>query len=200
MDSVWDTDWSRFAQDDVASYVTPPLQTSMVMTGPGYADLWIRSDASDVTLQVTLSEIRPDGLETLIQSGWLRAGHRAFVMRDAVRVERTYAMEDFALVVPGVWTPVRVSIPSFAHPMRAGSSLRMAVSAPGRDHATWRFTPPEGVDGKMVDVGWGDARPSSLTLGTLSGDDIPSAWPECAWLRGQPCREYVPSNNVPADL
>ena len=47
------------------------------MAGSGSADLWIAADAEDVDLQVTLSEVRPDGQEMLVQSGWLRASHRA---------------------------------------------------------------------------------------------------------------------------
>ncbi len=48
-----------------------------VVVGSGSADLWIRSDAADTDLEVTISEIRPDGQEMYVQSGWLRASHRA---------------------------------------------------------------------------------------------------------------------------
>ena len=47
------------------------------MVGSGSADLWIASSETDTDLQVTLTEVRPDGKETYVQSGWLRASKRA---------------------------------------------------------------------------------------------------------------------------
>ena len=44
--------------------------------GPSSLDLRLRSSARDTDLQVTLSEVRPDGQETYVQNGWLRASHR----------------------------------------------------------------------------------------------------------------------------
>ena len=37
---------------------------------------WIKAPVKDVDLQVTVSEVRPDGLETFVQDGWLRATAR----------------------------------------------------------------------------------------------------------------------------
>ncbi|HVJ86585.1 MAG TPA: CocE/NonD family hydrolase, partial [Caulifigura sp.] len=68
--------WTSPAQDQSA-FTSKPLETQLVLAGPGSADLWISAAAEDVDLQITLSEVRPDGLEMLIQSGWLRASHRA---------------------------------------------------------------------------------------------------------------------------
>ena len=48
-----------------------------MIIGSSSADLWIRSDAPDTDIEVTLSEVRPDGQEVYVQSGWLRASHRA---------------------------------------------------------------------------------------------------------------------------
>ena len=46
------------------------------MIGAGALQAWIRSSAPSVDLQVTVSEVRPDGKETFVQSGWLRASER----------------------------------------------------------------------------------------------------------------------------
>ena len=43
---------------------------------PASVDLWLRSTAPDTDLEVTLTELRPDGQERYVQSGWLRASHR----------------------------------------------------------------------------------------------------------------------------
>ncbi|MEZ6075497.1 MAG: CocE/NonD family hydrolase [Pirellulaceae bacterium] len=67
--------WSEAAHNQV-SFTSANLTTETVMAGTGSVDLWIAVDAEDVDLQVTLSEVRPDGQEMLVQSGWLRASHR----------------------------------------------------------------------------------------------------------------------------
>jgi hypothetical protein len=47
-------------------------------------------------------------------------------------------------------------------------------------------------------LGYGAARPSSLTLRGLEGIAIPEGLPPCPSLRGQPCRDYLPVDNVAA--
>ena len=37
---------------------------------------WVRSSTPNVDLQATISEVRPDGKETFVQGGWLRANER----------------------------------------------------------------------------------------------------------------------------
>ena len=58
------------------------------MVGTGSVDLWLRSSATDTDLQVTLSEIRPDGLEYYVQNGWLRASHRKLDRRTSTKLGR----------------------------------------------------------------------------------------------------------------
>ncbi len=58
-------------------YVSDPLAETTVTIGSGSVDLWLDSTATDTDLQATLSEVRPDGQEVLVQSGWLLASRRA---------------------------------------------------------------------------------------------------------------------------
>ena len=44
---------------------TAPLTTDTVMVGTGSVDLWLKTAAPDTDLQVTISEVRPDGKEVL---------------------------------------------------------------------------------------------------------------------------------------
>ena len=46
------------------------------MIGQGGVTAWIKSSTPDVDLQATISEIRPDGKETFVQGGWVRAKAR----------------------------------------------------------------------------------------------------------------------------
>jgi predicted acyl esterase len=56
--------------------VTAPLATITVVIGAGAVHLWIKASTSNVDLQVTVSQVRPDGKETFVQNGWLRANER----------------------------------------------------------------------------------------------------------------------------
>ena len=58
------------------SYLTAPLSANTAIVGGGAAQLWVKSSTPDVDLQVTVTEVRPDGKETFVQSGWLRASER----------------------------------------------------------------------------------------------------------------------------
>ena len=59
------------------SYETPPLANDVTIIGNSSVDLWLKSTAPDTDIQVTLTEVRPDGTETYVQNGWLRASDRA---------------------------------------------------------------------------------------------------------------------------
>ncbi|MBI3118735.1 MAG: CocE/NonD family hydrolase, partial [Candidatus Hydrogenedentes bacterium] len=70
-------DWSdRPPQGTFAEFTSSPLAQDTVLLGPASADLYIASTAVDTDFEVTLSEVRPDGYETFVQQGWLRASHR----------------------------------------------------------------------------------------------------------------------------
>lgn len=197
---LWDLDWTEFAEGDVLSYVTEPFAEDTVLGGPGYATLWMRSDVEDVTVQVTLTEVREDGYEYLLQSGWLRLGHRKVdeSRSDTLRIQRTYSMEDFEPVPVGEYLEVQIAIPSVAAALRAGSSLRMTVSAPGRNHGTWEFESPAYDTPPTFLVGRGGEHASSLMMPTLGGIEVAEGLPPCPALRGQPCREYRAVTNTVA--
>lgn len=193
---LWDEDWTRFAPGDAVAYVSEPMGEDVVLGGPGVVELYVRSpEVDDVHVQVTLTEVRADGNEVYVQSGWLRLGHRAATV-DGLRVHRTFAEEDFAPVEPGIWTRADVEIPAFAHPFRADSRLRMVVSSPGRDHGTWLFEPPAYPSDPTFHLGLGGEHPTRLRLVDIDGFTVPDGLPPCPSLRGQPCREYVPAENV----
>ena len=96
-----------FTPDNMVSYRTEPFIESKVITGPGIAELWVKSPVDDVTVQVTLTEVRPDGYETLIQSGWLRLGHRASEADSLLRVQRSFSAEAFREMPIDQWERLR---------------------------------------------------------------------------------------------
>ncbi len=193
---LWDLAWTEFAPGHLVSYLTEPFAADTVVAGPGHARLFVRSDAAEAQVQVTLTEVRPDGVEYLVQSGWLDLGHRK--VDDAAsterRIRRTYTRQDHQPVPVGEWVEAVVSLPSFAHPFRAGSRLRLSISAPGRNHGTWTFEAPAAPSG--LSIGHGPGRDSTLVLTALPGIEVPAGLPPCPSLRGQACRTYRAVDNT----
>ncbi|MEC7984977.1 MAG: CocE/NonD family hydrolase [Myxococcota bacterium] len=195
---MWDIDWTYFSEGYVSSYLTDVFEESQIVSGPGILDLWIRSPVDDVVIQATLTEIRPDGNEIYVQGGWIRVGHNG-AEDDKLRLLLEYNTDNFTPVRVGEWIKTQIQIPSFAHPFRAGSQLRLAISSPGRDHGTWQFETPVYDSNPTFELGRGGDLASTLRLSTLPDITIPVDYPDCEALRGQPCRVYQPTPNVHAE-
>ncbi|MBT9558572.1 MAG: CocE/NonD family hydrolase [Myxococcales bacterium] len=194
---MWDIDWRPFAADAAATFTTAALPDDLILAGPGYLRLFLSSEVDDVHVQVTLTELRPDGQEVLVTTGWHRVGHRQINTEPSAGnyVHYTWTQEDFALLAPGEVIDTRVPIPSIAHVFRKGSQLRVSVSTPGRNHGTWEFTNPAyGGEPPVHTIAFGGDTPSALVLSTvpvssITGGVIPASLPVCPGLRGQPCRQ-----------
>ncbi|MEQ1703038.1 MAG: CocE/NonD family hydrolase C-terminal non-catalytic domain-containing protein, partial [Ilumatobacteraceae bacterium] len=163
--------------------------------GAGSVDLWVQADAADTDLEVTITEVRPDGTEIYVQSGWLRASHRT--LDEAASTElhpvHTHTKDDVADLPPGEFVPVRVDLFPFAHPFRAGSSIRLTIDAPGNSRAIWVFDTIS--NGETVTVAHDAEHPSSLVLPVVDVPVAAPAPPACGSIRGQPCRTYVAALN-----
>jgi len=159
--------------------------------------MWLRSSADDTDLQVTLSEIRPDGLETYVQNGWLRASHRRLGRQESTPIDpRPSHLERDARPLPdGKFRKVRVGLLAAAHVFRKGSRIRIGIEAPGGDRTRWRFDTPATGGTVLNEIAYGRARPSRLVLAVVPDVEVPPALPPCPGLRGQPCRTFVPAAN-----
>lgn len=181
-------DWRPVPAGTGLTFTSEPLAADTVVIGSGSADLWISSSTGDTDLEVTLSEVRPDGSEVYLQSGWLRASQRALdeAASTEVRPVHTHLQADAALLPADELTPVRVEIFPFAHPLRAGSRLRVTIDAPGNNRGVWEFETISA--GETVTVGHGADAPSRIVLSVVPGISVPPGVPACGALRGQPCR------------
>jgi hypothetical protein len=92
---------------------------------------------------------------------------------------------------------VALTIPLYyeGHAYRAGSRIRITISAPNGTQPIWSFgqTSPKGK--AMVAVAYGRLRPSRLILPVVPGVNITTGLPPCPGLRGEPCRTYQPLVN-----
>jgi predicted acyl esterase len=191
--------WKVLPVGKALAYVTAPLTADTVLAGTGSVDLWVRSSKPDVDFEVTVSEIRPDGKETYVQSGWLRASQRALDRSASTPLlpVQTHTRADVAPLSATDASLVRVPIYPFAHAFRAGSRIRIVVQAPGGNRPAWAFAARPGPS--TVTVSRAAAQPSKVVLPVVSGVDVSTPLPACGTLRGQPCRTYVPLDNRSAN-
>lgn len=123
-DVTWD--WPQPPDGTAAAFVSEPLAADTVIVGSGSADLWIRSDADDTDLEVTISEIRPDGewnpvrVELFPVAHAFRAGSRVRVTVDAPGGNRaewvfeTIAHGETVDIAHGPERPSRIVLPVVA--------------------------------------------------------------------------------------
>jgi predicted acyl esterase len=110
-----------------------------LVIGSGAVYLWVRSSTSDVDLQVAISEVRPDGNETFVQNGWMRASERKLsttsnnmFKRPSTTLEPipSFTAADAAPMPAGQFVPVAVPLYYQGHAYRTGSRIRVTISAP----------------------------------------------------------------------
>ena len=169
------------------------------MLGHGSVDLWFQSTSIEADIEVTMTEIRPDGQEMLVQSGLLRATHRT--LRDdatELRPIKTHLEEDAIPLELGVYNELRVEMMPFGHIFRAGSRLRITIDTPGDSHARWFFILKDQPAETVHRVAHNAAFPSSIVLPLIPSIEVNTPMPECV-LRGQPCRVYQPYLNTRAE-
>ena len=117
--------WQPPPAGSAASYVTGALSANTSVIGAGAVQAWVRSSTRNVDLQVTISEVRPDGKETFVQGGWLRANERK-LERKSTLLEPVLSLRARDV------SPIRASGSSSS---RSRSTTRGTSTAPGRGSA-----------------------------------------------------------------
>jgi len=176
------------------SYTTPPLTRDTEFFGSGSANIWLSSTAPDTDLQITLTDVRPDGQEVYVARGWLRASHRALDPRRSTALApfHTDQQADAQQLVPGQPTYMRAQLWPFDYVFRRGSSLRLWIDAPTGETGGWSldFTKTPAIDSVYADP----RHPSAIVLGQLAGGQAHAPLPACDTLVNQPCRpDLVPA-------
>ncbi|MBM4361632.1 MAG: CocE/NonD family hydrolase [Deltaproteobacteria bacterium] len=185
--------WAPVAEGAGLGFSTDPLTEDVVMAGTSSLDLEVQSSAADTDIQVTLSDVRPDGKEMYVQSGWIRATHRTV---DAARSTATNPVQlhleaDSKPMPSGAFETVRVQIYPVAYAFRKDHRIRVTVQAPGGDRARWRFeTIEDGTITNKIKLG-----ASKLVLPVVPGAVAGAPLPACPSNRGQPCRDYAAAGN-----
>jgi predicted acyl esterase len=150
------------------------------MLGPE-DDLWLRSNVKDIHREVTVSEVRPDGKETYVQSGWLRASRRT-LDRDrstALQPVPTFLEADVTPLPAKRAALVRVPVSPFGHAFREGSHVRITVQPPGGNRPSWAFDALTYEKRVINQVALGGRQASKVVLPVLPGVEVPTPLP--AW-------------------
>jgi predicted acyl esterase len=189
--------WAQSPPGSAVSYLTDPLPEATTVIGAGAVRLWVRSSTPNLDLQATISEVRPDGLETFVQNGWVRGNERKLDRRKSTPLEPVLSLRRSDVSPLPLDRFVRVTIPLYyeGHAYRAGSRIRVTIAAPNGTQPIWSFdhTQPKGT--AKVRIAYSKRMPSKLVLPVVPGVNVPTGLPPCPGLRGEPCRGYQPYTN-----
>ena len=195
--SGWQWNWQQNPAGTAVSYVSAPLKANTTVIGDGGVYLWVRSSTPDVDLQATISEVRPDGNETFVQNGWIRASERKLstttdnmfdqkprCSNQSRRSGGRSAPMPAGQFVQGRHTPLLrgARVPG-------GSRIRVTISAPNGAQPVWSFARPSRWDGDGVDQLVADDA-VDLVLPVVPGMEVPTPLPACPSLRNEPCRKF----------
>jgi putative CocE/NonD family hydrolase len=170
------------------SYATPPLTGDTELFGSGSANIWLSSTAPDTDLQITLTEVRPDGQEVYVSRGWLSASNRALdpARSTALAPFQTDQQADARPLVPGRPTYLRMQLWPFDYVFRQGSKIRLWIDAPTGLTGGWAL---DFVKTPAINSIYADSQhPSAIVLGYLPGGHAAAPLPTCDTLLNQPCR------------
>jgi uncharacterized protein len=189
--------WEQNPPGTAASYLTAPLATNTVVIGAGAVALWLKASAPSVDLQATISEVRPDGKETFVQDGWVRASERKLDAAQSTPLAPVLSLRraDVAPLPAGRYTEVTVPLYYEGHAYRKGSRIRVTIAAPGGDQPVWGFSELNPRGAAKVFIAHSSKLPSRLVLPVVPGVNVPTGLPPCPGLRGEPCRSYQPYAN-----
>jgi uncharacterized protein len=198
--SQWEYNWAQSPAGTVASYVSTPLTADATAIGGGAVHLWVKSSTPDVDLQATVSEVRPDGNETFVQNGWIRASERKLATNSKNILKQrptllqpisTMLASDVEPMPAGEYVPVVIPLYFEGHAYRAGSRIRVTISAPNGTQPIWSFGETQPADATATEsIAFSPSMPSSLVLPIVPSVKVPTGLPACPSLRNEPCRAY----------
>jgi predicted acyl esterase len=205
--SQWDWNWQQNPAGTAVSYLTAPLAKNTAVIGAGAVYVWVRSSTPDVDLQATVSEVAPDGHETFVQNGYMRASERKLAAGShTVFAQPSTLLEPIPSLRAADAQPmptgkfVQVAIPLYyeGHVYRAGTRIRVTIAAPNGAQPVWSFAETVPAGTANVSIVHSPSMPSSLVLPIVPNVAVPTGIPSCPSLRNQPCRPYQPIVNSPS--
>jgi predicted acyl esterase len=127
---------------DGLTFLTPPLEHEMEITGPVAAKLVVSSASTDADLFLVLRVFAPDGKEVVFQGsndprtpvalGWLRASHRKLDPARTLPYRPYHCHDEAWLMTPG--EPVELEIEIWPTSIVVPPGYRLGLSVRGNDY------------------------------------------------------------------
>ena len=189
-------DWTPVPAADGLGFQTAPLAADTTIVGPATLNLWVASASPVVDLQATITEVQPSaGHEEYVTSGFIRSSNQVDLpLSSKLFTAPTYLGSDARTLSPSRYTLVKVPIDPIAHTFRAGTELRVVISAPGGDRPSWEFDTVDNGS-QSASIGFGKPAASSLVVDVVPNIVATPTLPTCGTLRGEPCRAYQAEAN-----
>ena len=127
-----------------------------------------------------------------MQNGWVRANERKLDDAKSTLLEPVLSLRaaDVSPLPRNHFAKVTIPLYYEGHVYRAGSRIRVRITAPNGDQPIWSFSETDPARPTGVAIGYGKKMPSRLVLPLVPGVDAPTGLPPCPGLRGEPCRDY----------
>jgi hypothetical protein len=188
-------DWTTVPAANGIAFQTAPFSSDTTIVGPATVKLWVKSSAPVEDFQVTVTEVRPSAdQEEYVTSGFLRSSNQVDKFDSTpLFTDPTYLASDARTLSSRHYTLLKIPVDPIVHTFRAGTELRIVLSAPGGDRPTWAFATLD--DGQTATVRFGRILASALVVNTVGGVTATSTLPTCGTLRGEPCRAYQAEGN-----
>ena len=150
----------RLDDATVLTYTTPAMAKPLRLAGPSEFRFWAITEASDMAWVARLSDVAPDGSQSLVTQGWLRASFR-HVDPARSRDGAPYLTDDRQdPVTIGLTTEYRLDLWDTAYTLAPGHRLRLWLGS--SDSPTHEPLPEAGRNLIFHDA----THPSQLLLGT----------------------------------
>jgi len=192
-DPPWD--WTTVPAADGVAFETTPFTKATTIVGPATVDLWVKAATPVEDYQVTVTEARPSASqEEYVTSGFLRSSNQVDLPEStSLFTAPSYLAGQAVSLSPSAYRLVKIPIDPIAHTFRAGTELRIVISAPGGDRPSWEFDTLD--SSQSATVGMGGIAASTLVVNKVGGVRATSTLPACGSLRGEPCRALVAEGN-----
>jgi len=121
-------------------YMTEPLAGDMEITGPCAVYFHAALSTEEANWMVDIKDIAPDGSETMVSKGWLKASHRELDASKSKPYQPYHPHTRSLSIVPGRIYEYAIDIRETSNVFRAGHRLQLVIKgqdAPWDDFFIW---------------------------------------------------------------
>jgi len=116
---------------DSVIYTSPPLDEDLQVIGPAAIKFYASIDQDDTNWIVRLYDVAPNGVETRVTKGLLKASHRALdpVKSKPYRPFHPHTKESIEVIKPGEIYEYNVSLGVISNVFKAGHQMKLTIES-----------------------------------------------------------------------